>query len=308
MIFKIEDLCAGEFAARTPQSGPPFFAVLGKPIAHSLSPLMQNAALAEIAKSDAAYAGSKYFAFEVAPEDLSAAIDALREKNFLGINLTIPHKEVAVPLLDDIDPPAKLAGACNTLLKTSGGWKGYNTDGFGLEKAVEHSLGREIKGSDIVIIGAGGAARAAAFHALSRGCRSLLILNRGAERLGKLSSDIRGAGFECEAHLLGEKFACPPSPVIINATSVGLKEGDPPCADFSAFPPSAAFFDMPYAAGRETPSVLAARARGMMACGGLAMLAWQGAKSLSIWTAKPLMGELMLKTLNGAEKWQPSNR
>ena len=174
--------------------------------------------------------------------------------------------------------------------------------------AVEHSLGRKIKGSDIVIIGAGGAARAAAFHALSRGCRSLLILNRGAERLGKLSSDIRGAGFECEAHLLGEKFACPPSPVIINATSVGLKEGDPPCADFSAFPPSAAFFDMPYAAGRETPSTLAARARGMRACGGLAMLAWQGAKSLSIWTAKPLMGELMLKTLNGAEKWQPSNK
>ena len=156
MIFKIEDLRSGEFAARTPQSNPPFFAVLGKPIAHSLSPLMQNAALAEIAKSDAAYAGSKYFAFEVAPESLAGALAALREKNFLGINLTIPHKEVAVPLLDDIDPPAKLAGACNTLLKTSGGWKGYNTDGFGLEKAVEHSLGREIKGSDIVIIGAGG--------------------------------------------------------------------------------------------------------------------------------------------------------
>lgn len=308
MIFRIEDLRSGEFAARTPRGGPPFFAVLGRPIAHSLSPMMQNAALSKIAESDPAYRGSKYFAFEVAPEDLADALRALREKNFSGVNLTIPHKEAAFSLLDDFDPDAKLAGACNTLLGTPGGWKGYNTDGFGLEKAVESSLGREIGGSDIVIVGAGGAARAAAFHVLSRGCRSLLILNRGAERLEKLASGVRAAGFECEARLLGEKFPCPPSPVVINATSVGLKEGDPPCADFSAFPPSAAFFDMPYAAGRETSSVLAARARGMKACGGLGMLAWQGAKSLSIWTSKPLMGELMLETLNAAEKWQALNR
>ena len=161
MIYRIEDVDVGRFAGRTADSKPPFFAVLGKPIGHSLSPVMQNAALSEIAKSDPSYIGAEYFAFEVAPENLKGALDALYGKNFAGVNLTIPHKEIAAKLLSDMDDSARLARACNTLLRTSKGWKGFNTDGFGLEEAVRSVLGRDFKGSDVVVIGAGGAARGA---------------------------------------------------------------------------------------------------------------------------------------------------
>lgn len=301
MILSVGDLQNGEFRARGANSEPPYFAVFGKPIAHSLSPVMQNAALAEIAKTDGGFRGSKYFAFEVAPENLADALDALYEKNFCGINLTIPHKEVVMKIIRDFDPPAAKTGACNTLLKTPRGWKGFNTDGFGLITAIETSLGRKVAGANVVIIGAGGAARAAAFALSAHGCASLSLVNRSAERLEKLAADLRGAGYGCATHKLGEVFDSPASPVIVNATSLGLKEGDEACIDFSMFPTDGVFFDMPYAKGRITASVAAARERGMRAGDGLPMLAWQGAKSLSIWTGKPLLGELMLQTLRDAQ-------
>lgn len=297
MIYRIEDADTGRFAGRTVDSKPPFFAVLGKPIGHSLSPVMQNAALSEIAKSDPSYKGAEYFAFEVAPENLKEALDVLYGKNFAGVNLTIPHKEIAMSIVGEFDPYAAKVGACNTLLKTPRGWKGYNTDGFGLETAIKKAFGRDMKGSNVVVIGAGGAARAAAFHALFAGCKSLSLVNRSPQRLDKLSSDIRAAGFGCQARLASENLDIPDSPIIINATSLGLKEGDPPCADFSAYPRGSVFFDMPYAKGRETSSVAAAKKCGIAACGGITMLAWQGAKSLSIWTGKPLLGDIMLETL-----------
>ena len=193
MIYRIEDADTGRFAGRTVDSKPPFFAVLGKPIGHSLSPVMQNAALSEIAKSDPSYKGAEYFAFEVAPENLKEALDVLYGKNFAGVNLTIPHKEIAMSIVGEFDPYAAKVGACNTLLKTPRGWKGYNTDGFGLETAIKKAFGRDMKGSNVVVIGAGGAARAAAFHALFAGCKSLSLVNRSPQRLDKLSSDIRAA-------------------------------------------------------------------------------------------------------------------
>lgn len=303
MIYKIEDLNSGEFCGRDAQSTPEFFAVLGKPIGHSLSPVMQNAALAEIAASDTRYRGSKYFAFEVAPENLAEALAALRAKNFKGINLTIPHKEVAMSIVRDFDTSAAAVGACNTLLNTPDGWRGFNTDGFGVEKAIETAFSRSIKGANIIIIGAGGAARATAFHVLLNGCKTFTIINRSKERLEKLSADIKKAGFACAAMSLGDPIVnIPDSPIIINATSLGLKAEDPSCVDFSLFPRDSVFFDMPYAKGRETASVAAAKSRGIKACGGLPMLAWQGAKSLSIWTGKPLLGDLMLATLNSSQK------
>ena len=296
-VFSAEDLKRGIFSTRGCGAQPPYFAVLGHPVAHSKSPLMQNAALEEIAKSDSRYRGSKYFAFDVPPDELPDYLNEFWRKNFTGINLTIPHKEIAMSIVGEFDPYAAKVGACNTLLKNPRGWKGYNTDGFGLETAIKKAFGREMKGSNVVVIGAGGAARAAAFHALFAGCKSLSLVNRSPQRLDKLSSDIRAAGFDCPARLASENLDIPDSPIIINATSLGLKEGDPPCADFSAYPKDSVFFDMPYAKGRETSSVAAAKKCGIAACGGLTMLAWQGAKSLSIWTGKPLLGDIMLETL-----------
>ena len=298
-VFSADDLNRGIFSARSADTNPPYFAVLGKPISHSQSPLMQNAALEEIAKSDVRYKGSRYFAFEVSPEGLSDSLDKFWNKNFAGINLTIPHKEIAAKLLSDMEDGARLARACNTLLRTSDGWKGFNTDGFGLEEAVRSSLGRDFKGSDVVVIGAGGAARGAAFHIASCGCKSLLIANRTQERLDRLVSDLKNSGFECYAASLADcGKLVPENSIVVNATSVGLRDSDSAVLDFSVLPKSTVFFDMPYRKGCETVSVLSARAAGILACSGLPMRAWQGAKSLSIWTGKPMLGELMLKTLN----------
>lgn len=298
-VYKISDINRLEkFSRRDANSRPPFFAVFGKPIAHSLSPLMHNAALAEIAKSDSLYEGSQYFAFEVAPEDLQSAIEKLRAKNFRGINLTIPLKERAMEILPDFDESAKSANAANTLLKTRSGWKGFNTDGYGILKAVETAFGIKPGGAKIFLIGAGGAARGIAVAFAKNGCAQILISNRTLKRAEELASEIRdNFGIDCKALPLGSEKEIPEGALIINATSVGLKDEDSPVLDFSKVPADAAFFDTPYMRGNETASVKAARKRGLRAESGLAMLAWQGAKSLQIWTKKKLFGKLMFETL-----------
>ena len=303
-VFKPEDLDIGEFAQRSADSAPPFFAVFGKPIAHSLSPLMQNAAIEKIAARNAEYKGSKYFAFEVDPANLKDALEKFRHKGFLGINLTIPHKEVVMDILGDLDAAAKNAGACNTLLRTESGWKGFNTDGLGLEKAVEKNFGRGFENAEVVLIGAGGAARGAAFTIAPK-CKKLSIVNRSPERLEKLAADLRSKGFSCETLALGGGIPeIGENAIIINSTSIGLKDGDSPVINFSKLPKSAVFYDMPYRRDADTASVAAAKANGIKAADGLSMLAWQGAIALNIWTGEPVdgLGGLMFETLEGARK------
>lgn len=297
-VLHVSDLSEGAFAGRSENSKPPFFAVFGKPIGHSLSPLMQNAALAKVAKTNAELDGAKYFAFEVEPEKLAETLDIFWRKNFAGINLTIPHKEIAMRVVDDFDASAENAKACNTLLRTPRGWKGFNTDGFGVSAAVEHAFGRGFANADAVLLGAGGAARGAAAAIIAAGCKSLLVANRNPERLKKFADDLSMENFGIKtASLAGIEAKIPPRAIVVNATSVGLNTDDSPVVDFSKIPPDCAFLDMPYRRNGETPSVLAARANGIPAENGLAMLAWQGAKSLSIWTGAPLMGAFMLETI-----------
>ena len=273
-------------------------AVLGKPIRHSLSPTMQNAALKELAKSDKNFEAWAYYKFEVAPEDLHEALQKFHAANFLGINLTIPHKEVVLPFLEDISGFAKMVGAANTLIRTPTGWRGDNTDGFGICWAVENFLGRAFKNSDVVILGAGGAARAAAFKACAENCASLKIYNRTKSRLERLLSDIENCGFAASA--LEDFSPIKENSIIINASSVGLKPADAPLLDFNSLAKNCAYFDMPYIRGRETNSVIEARKRGFKAASGLGMLAAQGAMSLSLWTSKPMLTNTMLSALQTA--------
>ena len=255
-------------------------------------------ALEKIAKTDGAFAGAKYFAFEVAPDNLAETLHLFWRKNFTGINLTIPHKEIAFKILTDFDETAKKARACNTLLRTPDGWRGYNTDGFGVAAAVENAFGRGFENADVILLGAGGAARGAAAAILGAKCKSLLVANRNPERLAKFADDMKRENFELStAPLENVEAKIPPRAVIVNATAVGLKADDKPVIDFSKIPQDCVFLDMPYRRDGETSSVLAARAHSIPAENGLAMLAWQGAKSLSIWTGKPLLGSLMLSKL-----------
>lgn len=261
----------------------PSLAVLGHPIGHSLSPPMHNAALAALARTDPRFADWRYFRFDVRPDDLPRALELLRLKRFRGVNLTVPHKVIAFNLVAKIDAAARPAGAVNTLLWTERGWHGFNTDGYGLTTALRETLDCAIAGSSIVLLGAGGAARAAAVACLARDCGVLLLVNRTKKN--------RDALLEVLRPLAGKIPILPALPkaagyILVNATSSGLRPGDPPPVDLAALPRPAGVYDMIYNPPR-TPLLLQAEALGLPCANGLSMLAHQGAKSLEIWTGVP---------------------
>lgn len=264
-------------------------AVLGHPIRHSVSPAMHNAALGGLAREDARFADWRYFRFEVPPDDLPRALDLLHRGGFHGVNLTVPHKVLAFGRMAEVDPAARPAGAVNTLLRRPEGWAGFNTDGYGLAAAVRETLGRELTGAPIVLLGAGGAARGAAVECLQRRCASLTIVNRTRENLDALLALLKPlAG---GIHVAGLDPAditarAPAGALIINATSAGLKASDPLPVDLAALRAPAAVFDMIYNPP-ETALLRAAAGRGIPSANGLAMLVHQGAKALEIWSGAP---------------------
>jgi len=292
MFFTLENLIKENFAKKS-------FAVLGSPISHSLSPLMQNKALDFLKISD-----SKYYAFDIAPEKLGEALDSFLDKNFCGLNLTIPHKSEAFDFVKNISDEAKTLGACNVLKNINGQWHGFNTDVYGIEKSLECELNFSLRDSTVLIFGAGGVARAAAFKAFWNGARKVYIANRSRERLESLLADLHKHGF------LAQEFSeenLNEISLIINSTSVGLKDGDIAICDFSKFKKDVCFFDTVYRAGKETVSVMAAKQTQLRVCSGLSMLGYQGAKSLQIWfdfDDKTLedVSSLMVETLK-AKTW-----
>ena len=333
-VFTLADLRAWTRAE-------PSFAVLGRPIAHSLSPKMHNAALDAAARERSApeLAARRYFRFEIAPEELGEALPLFFEENFLGLNLTIPHKVEALPLLKKISPEAAGIGAANTLARDDalGGWRGENTDGSGFARAAEMSLGVKLAGTRVVLLGAGGAARAIAATALAQGCAELTIVNRSRDRAEALVRALSGeATFQSlrenpskeislnqaspsDKNVASPKISLnripasdknvaspksgfpkisvlPPDEIrdfraegktlVVNATPLGLRPGDP-----SPFPPELfregfAAYDTTY--GAHVPAlVAAARGRGVPAADGRAMLAWQGALAFELWNGVP---------------------
>lgn len=264
-------------------------AVLGQPIKHSISPAMHNAALAELALADSRFATWRYFRFEVAPADLPQALPLLHAKKFLGINLTVPHKVLALDHLREIDPAAAEVGAVNTLLATEAGWRGHNTDGYGLAHALRADLGCELRGRHVILLGAGGAARGAAVECLRRGCASLSIANRTAENLRALCDAL--APIAGKIPLRGFAPDAPPADlsadaIVINATSAGLRDSDPLPIRLERVPRPAAVYDMIYNPP-QTALLRAAAALGVPNANGLSMLVHQGAKALEIWTGVP---------------------
>jgi len=326
-VLTLADLEQGEvtFAATS-------LAVLGHPIAHSLSPQMHNGALAALAKEEPRLADWRYYAFDVLPEDLPRALRLLRERGFLGLNLTVPHKVLALAHVAEIDPAARAIGAVNTLRRLDdadgdslgrdkcdglggdkcdslgGGWQGFNTDGYGLATAVRETLGLGLSGQHIVLLGAGGAARGAAVECLAQGCASLWLANRTASNLGKLLSELAplatetGNGEKNRLHGFSPEQVPPDLPesaLVINATSAGLRTGDPMPIELGALPRPAGVYDMIYNPP-ETPLLRCARKLDIPHANGLSMLIHQGAKALEIWSGisaariAPLMEDSVL--------------
>ncbi len=271
-------------------------AVLGQPVRHSISPQMHNAALAALAKSRPDFANWKYFRFEIDPSRLQDALPLFWRRNFHGLNLTVPHKEIAVGLIDAIDPVAHRIGAVNTLLRNEHGYQGFNTDGYGISRGIRDDLAIALAGANVLLLGAGGAARAAAVQCLSEGCSRLNIVNRNAERLQRLLTELGPLALEKRIPIAGHAPAsCPEagaSTLIINATTLGLKADDICPLPDDKIGNGARCYDMIYNPSA-TQLMNRVVAKGGRAANGLSMLIAQGARALEIWTGAPAPTAIM---------------
>jgi len=280
-------------------------AVLGHPIKHSVSPQMHNAALAEMAKRDPRFATWKYFRFDIAPEDLPVALGKLHARNFHGINLTVPHKVIAFDFISDVVLSAQPIGAINTLMRVKDSWRGYNTDGYGLSNAIKEELLLVLSENiDVLLLGAGGAARGAAVECLQSGVRSLYIANRTASTRDALIAQIKPLAHKIPVHGLDPAKLpndLPENLLVINATSAGLKPTDSLPIDLTALPRPRAAFDMIYNPP-ETPLLTQARALGIPAANGLGMLVHQGARALEIWSEAAVPVDVMRTAVHSAMK------
>lgn len=276
--------------------------LFGFPVSHSLSPVIHNAALADLAARDAQFGTWRYAKFEVPPEQLGVALRLAHAKGFRGLNLTLPHKEAALAHVETADDFTRAARAGNTLVRTPSGWRAANTDGGGMTDALRAELGVELRGRDAILLGAGGAARAAALQCLQEGVRSLWIGNRSRERLDTLLADL--APLAGGTPLRGFLFGAPPGDlpresIVLNATSAGLVPDAAAPVDLRKFPRPAVVYEMSY-----NPPVTAllrdAAALGLPHVNGLGMLVFQGARSLSLWTGQPASAEVMRAALLAA--------
>ena len=294
-IHTLADLAAWSFAGTA-------LAVVGRPVAHSLSPLIQNAALAHLALTQPTFRDWRYFKFDIAPEELPQALALFHRRNFRGLNLTVPHKALAVDHLVASDAYVRAAGAANTLSWAEAGWHGANTDCYGLSAALQQDLFVELRGADVILLGAGGAARAAAVECLRQHCQSLWIGNRTPAPRDALLGEMQALAGETALHgfnLSRPPAALPAGALVINATSLGLKPGDPAPLELGTIPKPRFAFDMIY---RPPQTALLKRATelGIASANGLSMLVHQGVRSLELWTGAAVPAAVMQSAARAA--------
>lgn len=299
-IYTLKDLKTVEF------SGTPL-AVVGHPIKHSLSPAMHNAALDRLREQDSRFLDWAYYRFDIAPEQLAEALALFHKRSFLGLNLTIPHKVQAMELIQGVSVDARRMGAVNTLVWDELGYDGFNTDGYGLLRGLDLDLGLSLKDASIMLLGSGGAARAAAVQCILAGCARLYIGNRTPTHLQDLIA-VLGAmpgGERVQPFILPElPQGLPEQGLLINATSLGLQSDDPAPIDLAQLPTAWKVYDMIY-----NPPVTAlleqARTVDRANANGLSMLVHQGARSLEIWSHHTVDAQMMMAAARHALELPP---
>ena len=245
-----------------------------------------------------------YLPFEVKKENIALAIGGLKGLGIAGINVTIPHKESVIPYLDTLDDSAGLIGAVNTIKLEDGSLKGYNTDGLGFLKSLKIDAQEEAKGKNIIILGAGGAARAIAIQMALEGAKGITIANRTVERgielEGYINSGVKGQGsrvikaVSLNDSSLIEYFKG--ADIIINTTSVGMKDSDTPLFPYNYISDRHLVCDIVYKP-IETKLLKKASLRGARILNGLGMLVYQGSLSFKIWTGHEMPVEIVRKVL-----------
>ena len=272
-------------------------AALGLPIAENPTGVMQEAAFAALGLN------WRYLLLEVSPQGLPDALRGVRAMGLRGINLTIPHKVAVMALLDDVSPDAALIGAVNTVRRQGDRLIGENTDGKGFLRGLSEQAGISPKGKEVLILGAGGAARAIAFELALAGAARIHIVNRSAGRGEQLAGDLRQR-LQFDAHYSPWDAACqvmPETDILVNATSMGLYPNvdELPDVDLDQARPDLLVCDV-IPNPPDTRLLQLARQRGLATLDGLAMLVYQGSIGFEMWTGQPAPEAAMKDALRRA--------
>lgn len=284
-------------------------AVLGHPIGHSASPAMHNAAIAELGLN------WRYVAFDVRPDDLRAVIAGAKAMKFIGLNLTVPHKVLAMDIVDALDESAQTWGAVNTIRfearDETGQWRplrefpdsvpgeirahGFNTDADGIARSLREDLGMELAGAKVLLVGTGGAGQVAALRLATENVAELFLFDIVSAKAEAVAAEIRRRHPHVKVTI---GFPEGQVDLLLHATPLGLKPGDPsPLADAPfSLRQARAVYDMIYRPA-ETPLLKAARAAGCRTANGIGMLLYQGAKAFEIWSGRPAPVEVMRRAL-----------
>ena len=253
--------------------------VIGHPVAHSASPAMHNAALR------ATGLDFVYVAFAVPPEGAAGVGDAMRALNIRGLNVTVPHKQAVSGCLDEVSAEARAIGAVNTIDHRDGRLYGHNTDSYGLLASLRQDGGLERLPAKVVLLGAGGAARAILYALLAaEEVEHVSLLNRTTTRAEALADDM-GGGSRVTVGRLGDVEPLTDAGLLINSTAMGLEPetNASPVGDGAGLHDGMVVVDIVYKP-LETRLLQQARAAGARAVDGLGMLVHQGARAFEIWT------------------------
>lgn len=278
-------------------------ALFGHPVKHSFSPLMHNSAFR--------YLGLNYIyaAFDIEPRNLEVAVNAVKVLNLAGVNITIPHKEKVICYLDSIDPFAELTGAVNTVSNTEGKLTGYNTDGPGFICSLEEDCSFDVRNKTVLLVGAGGAARAVGIQLALSGASAVGILNRNQQRGALLAKTIQDAtGIETvtlpwprEKHPVLEKDLTSffqNADLVVNCTPVGMYgvSGQLPPLPYHLARCGQVAYDLVYNPP-ETRFLAKFRQSGCSVANGIGMLLYQGVLAFEQWTGHRAPVQVMRESL-----------
>lgn len=266
--------------------------IIGNPVRHTLSPIMQNAAFA------ASHLDYVYVPFAVTPDNLGQAVIGLKALGVCGFNVTIPHKTAIIPFLDRLDESAESAGAVNTVQVSATGLTGYNTDGDGLVDSLSADLDFIPGEEQILVAGAGGAARGAIAALCRSGAKKILVYNRSLENARSVMLDMNsrypGTHIDVICQNQVSRECLRSTSLLLNTTSLGMNGERITGINISDLPEQAKVFDMVYSPSG-TPLLKDATACGLRAVNGLGMLVAQGERAFEIWTGqKPPKGVMRL--------------
>lgn len=240
----------------------------------------------------------RYLAFEVDPKNLRAAIEGAKAMGFVGFNLTVPHKLLAVDMMDELDTSAKIWGAVNTIKFENGRAIGFNTDADGLAKSLREDLQLDFHGAKVLLLGAGGAGRTAALKLAAENVEELFLVNRTASKAEEIAAEIKKQ-FPSVRVVVG--YPQGNVDLVLNATSLGLKpdDGSPVDERHFSLKQTRAVYDMIYKPA-ETKLLAAAKAAGCKTANGIGMLVGQGAKAFEIWTGQAAPVAVMRREVEGS--------